>query len=160
MAMKRVNTQAYLDSMLEILQMGKTIVIPVKGMSMKPFLQEDRDRVELKSADDCDLQPGDIVLFSRRSGGYVLHRLVRQENGLWIIQGDNCNYVEHVHPTQIQALALRAERNGKWIGPESAVWQFYASMWNRFMFLRKASGLASRMKKTLTGKKQEQQTIK
>ena len=53
-----------------------TLPLVVSGTSMAPFLAPDRDRVFL-SAVTRPLKAGDIVLYQRDCGTYVLHRIVR-----------------------------------------------------------------------------------
>ena len=72
--MRVMDTQAYLDNICSLLQQGHTPVsIPVSGNSMCPFLHPG-DQVFLEKPQGA-LKKGDVVLFTRLTGQYVLHRI-------------------------------------------------------------------------------------
>ena len=83
-----LDTKAYLDSGCAMLKDGSTAVpVPVKGSSMVPFFREG-DTVYLDSVPP-KLHVGDIVLYTRASGDYILHRIVSvSSNGRFTILGD------------------------------------------------------------------------
>ena len=83
-----LDTKAYLDSVCAMLKDGSTAVpFPVKGSSMVPFFREG-DTVYLDSVPP-KLHVGDIVLYTRASGDYILHRIVSvSSNGRFTILGD------------------------------------------------------------------------
>lgn len=83
-----LDTKAYLDSVCAMLKDGSTAVpVPVKGSSMVPFFREG-DTVYLDSVPP-KLHVGDIVLYTRASGDYILHRIVSvSSNGRFTILGD------------------------------------------------------------------------
>ena len=71
------------------LREGKTVTIPVKGNSMKPFLTDGRDKVTLCSCRAEELSPGDVVLAGVNDGGStVLHRVVERRGTRLLLQGD------------------------------------------------------------------------
>ena len=65
-----------------------TFKIPITGTSMNPFLVEGRDYVLIKKP--ClPLEIGDVPLYRRNNGAFVLHRVVdKTENG-YVMCGDN-----------------------------------------------------------------------
>ena len=67
---------------------GKTFTIPITGTSMLPLLVAGRDAVTL-SMPDFPLEKGDLPLYRRGDGSFVLHRVVKIENGLYTMCGDN-----------------------------------------------------------------------
>ncbi len=135
--MKVVNTEEYLSSVKEIIHMGHTVSIPVAGNSMLPFLVDGRDWV-LLSPINRTLQRGDIVLFQRAGGQFVLHRIckVRKDSTFYII-GDAQQWIEGpVGREQIAAVAVKVQRKGKWIGQENFWWAFFQYIWIRVIPLR------------------------
>ena len=60
---------------------GQQVVLTITGNSMAPFLRDCRDQVVLEAVDPAALQPGDVPLYRRRSGQYVLHRIVERDDG-------------------------------------------------------------------------------
>lgn len=67
--------------LLECLEQGQEVVLTITGNSMAPFLRHRRDQVVLVKTDCTALQPGDVPLYRRRSGQYVLHRVVERDDG-------------------------------------------------------------------------------
>jgi len=67
--------------MQECLKQGQEVVLTVTGNSMSPFLRHQRDQVVLRAVDPTSLQPGDVPLYRRHNGQYVLHRIVERDDG-------------------------------------------------------------------------------
>ena len=125
-----VDTQAYLDMVCQLLSEGKTEVpVPVKGVSMRPFLR-DGDRVFLEKPGQMG-RPGDIVLYTRPNGQYVLHRIYRvNPNGSFWIIGDSQTTLEPVAGmSQIHAKVSYVIAGGKTVKPGDFRWWFYACPW-------------------------------
>lgn len=144
--MKKVNTQIYLDRIISLLTETEGAVIPVAGNSMEPFLKENRDQVYLVRPRQNEVyQPGEIVLFQRGNGQYVLHRIVMAAEKLLMIRGDNQMAAEPVKTEQVKARVIRVRRNGRWMTPRNMIWKFFAGPWNRMLWLRKAAGCFHRV---------------
>ncbi|MGN0233575.1 MAG: S24/S26 family peptidase [Bacteroidaceae bacterium] len=78
----------------EVLSQGHTAVIWVKGYSMRPFLEHERDRVKL--AAPKQVKVGDAVMAQIAPGHYVLHRIINRDGIHVTLQGDgNLVSVEH-----------------------------------------------------------------
>ena len=63
-----------------------------KGISMEPMLREGREQSFIKSIPAMGREPrkGDVVLFRRSTGDFVLHRIVGRKGQVFRIRGDNC----------------------------------------------------------------------
>jgi signal peptidase I len=125
-----VNTQAYLDMVRDLLAEGKTAVpVPVKGVSMRPFLR-DGDRVFLDLPGDR-VRPGDIVLYTRPNGQYVLHRIYRvNKNGsFWIIGDSQLTPEPIIGMSCVHAKVSFVIAGDKMIKPGDLRWWFYACPW-------------------------------
>jgi hypothetical protein len=97
----------------EILLSGQPVTITVTGSSMQPFLRHSKDRVYLLRCDPSEIKRGDIVLYARDDGTWVLHRVYRA-NGLFTMIGDSQWILEpNIRKDQIMAKALYALRGGK-----------------------------------------------
>lgn len=64
------------------LQQGQEVVLTITGNSMSPFLRHQRDQVVLTAVDPTVLQPGDVPLYRRKNGQFVLHRIVERDDGI------------------------------------------------------------------------------
>lgn len=125
-----VDTKEYLDMVCELLAQGKEhIAVPVAGSSMTPFLHPG-DTVYVDLPGD-QLRAGDIPLFVRPDGRYILHRIVKvRPDGSFIMLGDyqtETEVVESIH--QIRAVVTSAKHKGKILTPKSPRWIFFATVW-------------------------------
>ena len=84
-----------LQNIEQVLADGKLAFIHTVGVSMEPMLHERESTVVLELPQGR-LQRGDVVLFRRQNGQYVLHRIIRVRGGQaqggqsYLIRGDNC----------------------------------------------------------------------
>ncbi len=91
---KQLPNDALLALVREMLSEGHTAVLTVKGFSMRPFLEHQRDKVRLEQP--VSLAEGDAVLAELSRGHYVLHRIVRLEGESVTLMGDgNVSGTEH-----------------------------------------------------------------
>lgn len=61
---------------------GQEVVLTITGNSMSPFLRDKKDQVVLTACDPMALQPGDVPLYQRQNGKYILHRIVERDDGV------------------------------------------------------------------------------
>ena len=125
-----LDTQAFLDTVCDLLRQGERhVAIPVAGNSMVPFLHHG-DTVYLDLLDSPP-KKGDIVLYTRASGRYILHRIKKvNRDGSFIMVGDAQQELEHI-PTreQIHARVTSARHKGKLTRPGDARWWLYQHVW-------------------------------
>ena len=126
---RTVDTKEYLDMVRGLLAEGKTHVpVPVAGVSMTPFLHPG-DTVYL-DLPDSPLKRGDIVLYTRPGGQYVLHRIHSPlDDGVWTIVGDAQQVLEPVPEDRILARVTEVNRGGTRLNPGSLLWRLFATVW-------------------------------
>jgi len=127
---KIVDTKEYLDMVCSLLAEGNSSVpVPVAGSSMTPFLHHG-DTVYLEQPRGR-LKKADIVLYTRPSGQYVLHRIIRvNADGSFIMLGDAQTEREWIESAaQIHGRVIRAVHRGRILDPGSLRWKFFASVW-------------------------------
>ena len=127
---KVVDTREYLDMVCRLLAEGKRDVpVPVAGSSMVPFLH-DGDTVYL-SLLDSPPKKGDVVLYTRSTGQYVLHRIVKvNSDGSFLMLGDAQQELERIESRErLHARMTRAVHKGKPMTPGNSRWRFYATVW-------------------------------
>ena len=73
------------------------IVTEFRGTSMNPMLVQGRDKVFIKKALP-PLNRGDIALYKRRDGSYILHRVHKVYTSTYAMLGDNHFTVEYGVP--------------------------------------------------------------
>ena len=77
----------------ELAQKGFLLYTTV-GCSMRPFLRSGEDLMRIEARGEARLMAGDVVLYRRKSGRYVLHRIVKVRKGDYVLCGDNCWQLE------------------------------------------------------------------
>ena len=90
------------------------IIQPIKGSSMLPMLDEDKDAVELVAVTGT-LKKYDLPLFRRRNGQLVLHRVIAVKKNHYLICGDNSMEVEKVPRERILAVATGFYKDGRYV---------------------------------------------
>lgn len=115
----------------------ESLPLIITGNSMCPFLIGGRDTVYLSRL-TRPLRRGDAVLYQRRNGSYVFHRVYRvSEDGITML-GDAQTVPEPgIQPDQIIAIMTRAERKGKILAPGNFWWEFFEKCWIRMVPIRK-----------------------
>ena len=131
-----LDTREYLDTICALLAQGhSSVAVPVRGSSMVPFLHNG-DTVYL-NVPTRPLKKGDIVLYTRPEGRYILHRICGiRPDGSFLIAGDAQQELELVHARQICAIVTSARHRGKLISPGSLYWWAYRHIWRWLRPLR------------------------
>lgn len=115
----------------------EALPLVVTGSSMTPFLVGGRDRVFLSRV-TRPVRRGDILLYRRRTGAYVLHRVYRAEEKGYTMVGDAQTELEPgIRPEQVIAIVTRAQRKGKTQEPGTFWWEFFEKVWIRMIPLRR-----------------------
>lgn len=124
-----LDTGKYLDAVCAMLRDGAVNVpVPVRGDSMRPFLRN-ADFAFLEAVRE-PVKPGDIVLFQRPNGQYVLHRVHKclQEGGCLML-GDGQLHAEPVPAQQLRGKAAYVRCGGQILKPGDFRWWFFAYPW-------------------------------
>ena len=126
-----LDTGKYLDAVCQMIREGhQNVPVPVKGDSMRPFLRS-ADFAYL-TALPKKLKRGDIVLFQRKDGRYVLHRVYKiRKDGAFLMLGDSQRMPEPVEAAQLRAMVSSVRCGGENCGPGSFRWWFFAVPWLR-----------------------------
>lgn len=72
---------------------GKLAEFETHGFSMIPLLHDGGDRVVLEKP-KAQLRVNDVAFCKTDDGRYVLHRVVENKNGGYVLRGDNCRSCE------------------------------------------------------------------
>lgn len=93
--MSKINMETLLPFIEEAFNRNLDFKIPITGTSMNPLLYQNRDFVKIVKP-ILPLKIGDIPLYRRNDGTFVLHRVVGiKENGEYIMCGDNQFLLEY-----------------------------------------------------------------
>lgn len=132
----KVPMESLYEVILLQLQNGGKATLVVTGVSMKPMLVEHRDSVLLTPV-TAKPKPGDIFLYRRESGSFVLHRLVGVMPEGYLFCGDNQCVREKVTQEQLLAIVSGFTRKGKQYSAKNPLYRLYVFMCVRLFFLRR-----------------------
>lgn len=113
-SVKHLPNEFFLPHVRKYIDEGHTVTINVRGYSMRPFLENDKDKVTL--APFTELHVADAVLAEIAPGQFVLHRIIAINDNNITLQGDGnvigvehcriqdvCGIVTHyIHPTYVR----------------------------------------------------------
>lgn len=120
----------------ETLSSGQEFTLPITGTSMLPLLKERRDSVSIKQP-QFPLKKGDLPLYRRADGAFVLHRVVGLDEGGYIMSGDNQIEAEYgISEDMIIGVVAKIERNGRLISVSSPFHRLYVSLWTALFKVR------------------------
>ena len=109
----------------EVIASGGEFRLYPRGTSMLPLLREGRDSVALVAPDS--IKRGDILLYRRPDGHFVLHRLMRIEKDATLtFCGDNQDRLEKgISPDAVIARVAYFWRDDKRTSPKSLRYRTY-----------------------------------
>ncbi len=117
-----------------MLREGKTVTVPLRGHSMRPYLEDNRDKALLAAVPDT-LRIGDVILAETAPGRYALHRITHID-GDWITMCGDGNFTpEHVRRQHVIAIATAFYRKGC-TRPERVDTPCYRAYWRTWVSLR------------------------
>ena len=122
----------------EFLAEGKNVTITARGNSMRPTLADSRDRLTLSPCDPHDLCVGDVVLYRRDSGGYVVHRIVEKEKDCFTMMGDcQANREKNIRTDQVLAKLTSFVRKGRAVSCADKGYLRFTRFWTGSYFWRR-----------------------
>lgn len=149
----------FLEEVRRQLKAGHTTTFRVRGWSMRPFLENARDKVLLVSPQIHGVKLGDVALVLTTDKRYVLHRVVGMDaNGGLTLWGDGNLYGRE----QCTADNVIGVAKGFYIGDKGSyfdvsgrAWRWYSWWWMHTTWLRRPLLLAYRIIFKLFGTKRD-----
>ncbi|HHW31713.1 MAG TPA: peptidase S24 [Clostridiaceae bacterium] len=110
---------------------GCQIKLAVSGNSMYPFLRHGIDSVVIDKDFHRKIKKGDIILFKRDNGQYVLHRVVKiSEKGELYLAGDAQRLIEGpINRDQVTGIVTMIYRGDKGIPCNSLLYKLLSAIW-------------------------------
>ena len=120
----------------EMVQNEKKVQITVTGNSMFPLFSHLRDSVVIEGANEY--RKYDIILYVRKNGDLILHRIVKVKNNEFYLCGDNQTVVEYpIYKEQVIGKVISFTRKGKQIEFDSFFSKAYSVFWCMNIKMRK-----------------------
>lgn len=118
----------------EYVHNGHTVTLPLRGYSMRPYLEDGRDKALLTKAPE-KLKIGDVILAEIAPKCYALHRIVDISGDNITMCGDGNFSLEYIHRSDVLAIATGFFRKGsKHVTPVDNFW--YTCYWHMWLKLR------------------------
>ncbi len=137
MTTKQMPNATFLPEVIKIIEAGHTVTLPLRGYSMRPFLEDGRDKALLTKAKKAKV--GDVVLAEISEGNFVLHRIVNIYDDAATLRGDGNLGVEYCHLDDIKATAVGFYRKNKITADytNGTKWLIYSWLWTRLYPIRR-----------------------
>ena len=94
-----------------LINQGHTVTLPLRGFSMRPWLEDGRDKALLAPVPET-LNIGDVVLAEIDKARYALHRIVSISGNEMTLCGDGNITPEHIQRADVIAIATGFYRKG------------------------------------------------
>jgi hypothetical protein len=118
----------------EQLLAGKTVATHTSGVSMEPLLHEQKTHVMIQSICQPDgsrksLNKGELPIYLRPDGKYVIHRLIKEDGEYYYTRGDNCLTWEKIPKEWVLGVVVEIYRKGKNIKVTDKRYRQYVRLW-------------------------------
>lgn len=131
-----LSNEVFLKEVRELIADGHDVTLSVRGVSMRPFLEDRRDKIVLTRPVAPEV--GDAVLAEIAPGKYVYHRIISIEKDRVTLKGDGNVYgTEQCGIEDIAASTKRLIRKGRCYSPEGMAWRWYSALWPSHMLMRR-----------------------
>ncbi|MDD3958397.1 MAG: S24/S26 family peptidase [Candidatus Izemoplasmatales bacterium] len=119
----------------EILDEKGYLIISPSGRSMWPLIRENKDAIKL--VPPGTIKKRDIILYRRRDGHYIVHRVIKVLQESVVLCGDNQWKLEKdITYPMILAVMEGYYRNEKYRSAHHAGYRLYSRIWVAFRWVR------------------------
>ena len=127
----------FIQELIRLLREGHMVTIKVQGHSMRPFLENNRDKVIMRKP--ILLNVGMIVLVQIGNGCYVVHRIIKLKADTIILRGDGNMTTENCRAEDVmgEVIAFFRKDRKKAVCTNSLEWRVYSWIWIRLFPFRK-----------------------
>lgn len=134
---KKFANAIFLPEIVKMLNEGHTVTLRLRGYSMRPFLEDGRDKALMAKVHDIKI--GDAVLAETSPGHYVLHRIIKINGNDVTLRGDGNIGVEQCHISDVKGFVLGFYRKGreKIDSTNGLKWKLYSWIWMRLFPVRR-----------------------
>lgn len=125
----QIENHKFLPEVIKLLNEGHTVTLQLRGFSMRPFLEDNRDKALLSKAKD--IQVGDAVLAETAPKHYVLHRIIKIQGETVTLRGDGNLGTEVCHVNDVHGYVIGFYRKGrtKLDKTNGIKWRTYSHIW-------------------------------
>lgn len=129
--------EIFLKEVRALIAEGRDVTLRVRGVSMRPFLEDRRDKIVLTGLHRAPIV-GDAVLAEIAPGKYVYHRIVRIDGDKVTLRGDGNVYgTEQCRMKDVAAATKQLIRKGRGYSPDGRAWRCYSALWPEWPLARR-----------------------
>ncbi len=134
---KEFANELIIPEIIKMLNQGHSMTIGLRGYSMRPFLEDRRDKALLTKASTISV--GDVVLAEIAPKRYALHRIIKINGDNITLRGDGNLNTEYCNRKDIYGFAEGFYRKGrnKLDSTSSCKWRIYSIIWTRLFPVRR-----------------------
>ena len=132
-----LSNKQFLPEVIKVIQEGHTATISLRGYSMRPFLEDGRDKAILTKP--TNIKVGDPVLAELTGQQYVLHRIIAINGNDVVLRGDGNYLCEYCTLDDIRASVVGFYRKGRKTIDYTNHWKWktYSFFWTRLFPIRR-----------------------
>lgn len=134
-----IPNEVLIPQIATLIKEGRNVTFLVKGFSMRPFLENARDKVILSPVRK-DIEAGDVVLAEVGTRRYVLHRVLRRRGNELTLLGDgNVRGTEQCRIADVVGIATGFYRKQRQTPDlvSGLKWRTYSLIWTHTRFMRR-----------------------
>lgn len=126
-----------LPEIVRLLDEGHTVTLRLRGFSMRPFLEDGRDKALLTKA--VNPKVGDPVLAEIEPKHFVLHRIISIQGDDVVLRGDGNLGVERCKLGDVKGAVIGFYRKGRnrLDRTDGKKWRTYSWIWTRLYPIRR-----------------------
>lgn len=122
----------YVASIRQFLDEGQTVEFPVRGWSMRIFVEHERDKAVITACDTSQLCKGDVVLAEVGPQTFAMHRIIAIDGDNLTLMGDgNIRGTESCTRADVVGIVTAFRRKGRkqLDSLDSRKWRIYSKIW-------------------------------
>lgn len=126
-----------IPEIISLMEEGHTVTLRLKGFSMRPFLENNRDKALMCKA--VNPQVSDPVLAMVSDKHYVLHRIIRIDGEQVTLRGDGNIGTETCRLQDVKGAVIGFYRKGCTTldRTDATKWKVYSWIWTRLFPVRR-----------------------
>ncbi len=127
----------FLPEIVKLLDEGHSVTLKLRGFSMRPFLEDGRDKAVLTKPSHPKV--GDPVLAEVSPKHFVLHRIISIQGNNVVLRGDGNLAVERCRIEDIKGAVQGFYRKGRNVldRTDGKKWKVYSWIWMRLFPIRR-----------------------
>ncbi len=142
------------------LRAGRAVVTGTTGISMRPLLREGKTSVLIEPL-ERPLSAGELPIFRRPDGKYVIHRVLSSDEQYYYTRGDNCLNGEKVPKEWVLGVVTEIYRGKRTLRVTDRRYRLYVGFWRASaparLALKKARVRLAQAKRSVFGKSSRKQ---